>query len=194
MQLQRKLKTHEKIIAKKKEQKHFDCVIKVQQNKFVGTRENTHTASIVASSTNHDVAALSVDVDFGVNTELELDPFTGEDVWGSGYPMLLLASRSNILSTTKGTLATKNIPVSRNAKKYGHFHRVTAQLYFGNSGGGIWSVDGKLIAIVSALVAGTSHEGMSVPIEGNYFVKPIQEVLTLLTSKGKYEEVFGDVK
>jgi len=172
-------------MPRKGDGKHFTCVIKIQPASDVGTTKNIHTASIVVSSTNHDVAVLSVDTDLGFNTELELDPFTGEDVWAAGFPRLLVAPSENILSITKGTLATKNIPMRGNSRRNGFWHRVTTQVYFGNSGGGLWSKSGKLVAIVSALVSGDDGD----PIEGNYLVKPVQEVLDLLNKKGKYDQV-----
>ena len=177
-------------MKEKKEAKHFKCVITVQRGADAGTKKNKHVAKVVASNTHHDVAVLSVGVDFGVNTELELNPFTGEDVWAAGYPLLLVAPSADLLSITKGTLATKNIPVRGNVSKHGHWHRVTSQLYFGNSGGGVWSKTGKLVAIVSALVAGEER----MPYEGNYFVKPVIEVIELLDKKGKLKEVLGDDK
>jgi S1-C subfamily serine protease len=177
-------------MSRKKEAKHFDCVITVQRSPDVGTKNNKHVATIVAANTNHDVAVLSVATDFGVNTELEMNVFTGEDIWAAGYPMLLVAPSADILSITKGTLATKNIPVRGSVSRNGYWHRVTAQLYFGNSGGGVWSKSGKLVAIVSALAAGEER----MPYEGNYFVKPVIEVISLLDKKGKLKEVFDGVK
>ena len=166
---------------------HFNCVINIQREQDVGTENNKVVASLVAKHTGRDVAVLRVPVDFGVNTELELNPFTGEDVWAVGFPMQKMSPSSKILSITKGTLATVGVPASK--KSFGQYHRVTSQVYFGNSGGGVWNKEGKLLSIVSALFAGSGK----VPYEGYYYTKPVGEVLHLLDKSLKYKEVFGDL-
>ena len=169
----------------KKNAKHFTCVISIQPADDAGTEDGKIVATIVAKSTSRDVAVLRVPVDLGINTNLEINTFTGEDVWAAGFPVQKMSRKTQILSITKGTLATKLVP----ARNVGHYHRVTSQVYFGNSGGGIWSKEGKLIAIVSSLFA----NGDNVPYEGYYYAKPVSEVLYLLNKSFKYQEVFGDL-
>lgn len=172
----------------KKNAPHFNCVINIQREDDAGTDANKIVASLVSKSTGRDVAVLRVPVDFGVNTDLELNPFTGEDVWAAGFPLQKMSRGSKILSITKGTLATADVPARK--KKFGQYHRVTSQVYFGNSGGGVWNKEGKLLSIVSALFAGSGK----VPYEGYYYTKPVSEVLHVLSKSLKYKEVFGDLE
>jgi len=166
---------------------YFKCEVHVQREKDAGTKDNKIVASLVAKSTGRDVAVLRVPVDLGVNTELELNPFTGEDIWAAGFPVLKMSRNSKIISITKGTLATANIPARK--KSFGNYHRVTSQVYFGNSGGGIWNKEGKLLSIVSSLFTGNGGD----PLEGQYNTKPVGEVLHILDKSFKYKEVFGDL-
>jgi S1-C subfamily serine protease len=170
-----------------KNAKHFDCVINIQRAEDAGTDDNKMVATLVAKSTGRDVAVLRVPVDMGINTALEVAPFTGENVWAAGFPVQKMSRRTKVLSITKGTLATLNVPARK--KKFGHYHRVTSQIYFGNSGGGIWNKQGKLLAVVSSMFANSDK----VPYEGYYYTKPVSEVLHVLTKSLKYEEVFGDL-
>jgi S1-C subfamily serine protease len=170
-----------------KDAEHFDCDISIQRAEDAGHNRNKIKASIVVKNTVRDIAVLSVDVNLGVNTDLEIDPFTGEDVWAAGFPVQKSSAKSQLLSITKGALATKLVPMNGNAKKNGHYHRVTAQVYFGNSGGGVWNKQGKLISIVSSLYAGAG----GIPYEGYYYTKPVTEVLKMLSKENRYQEVFG---
>ena len=174
--------------SKAREAAHFDCIFYVQRVGDVGTKDNRHIAELVVKSTNRDVAVLKVGVDFGVSTAMELDTFTGEDIWAAGFPSQHIAPGKKFFSITKGTIATKDLPKRDNPDKFGRYHRVTSQIYYGNSGGGLWSKDGKLIAIVTNMSTGIGD----IPLEGYYYVKPVKEVLNLLNKKGKYEKVFGD--
>ena len=169
------------------ERKWFTCKTTIQFNKDAHGHENKKAAIILVKDDHRDLAVLEVDGDLGINTKLELDPFTGEDIWAAGYPVQKASPRSVILSITKGTLATKNVPVYGNSKGNGYFHRVTSQVYFGNSGGGVWTKEGKLLGIVVALYAGESK----VPYEGYYYVKPVNEVVDLLKRRWKYDSVLG---
>jgi S1-C subfamily serine protease len=171
----------------RKRAKHFDCVYYIQKNEDAGTKKNRHIATIVTKSSNRDIAVLKVDANLGIDTNIELDGFTGEDIWVAGFPSQFTAPGKKLLSITKGTLATNNLPRRGNPAKYGYNYRVTAAVYFGNSGGGLWSKEGKLMGIVSSMSVGPGD----VPYDGFYYVKPVKEVLELLNKKGKYNQVFG---
>lgn len=178
---------HVVTIDNEKERDHFTCDVTIQFNKDAHGNENKIKAQVTVKDNHLDLAVLEVDSDLGLDTDLELEPFTGEDIWAAGYPTQMASPRSVILSITKGTLATKNVPIGGNSSKNGYFHRVTSQVYFGNSGGGVWTKEGKLLGIVVALYAG---EG-KVPYEGYYYVKPVNEVVNLLKRRWKYDSVLG---
>jgi len=175
------------VLADKAYRDAFTCSIYVNRNENLGNKSTRITAEIFAHDERRDIAVLSVEEDLGIATDLELSPFTGEDAFAVGYPVQLASPGTKRLSVTMGTIATLNVPAGNNVSKEGSFHRTTAQLYFGNSGGGIWSIEGKLIGIADALYA--NDEGVS--YEGYYYIKPVGEYLSMLKDQWKYWEVFN---
>ncbi len=82
----------------------------------------------------------------------------GERLYVVGYPMQL-ATREQALTVTEGIFAG---PLDEENQE-----RITAAVYFGNSGGGCWGTDGALLGIT---VAGFMHyQGMS-------FMVPAKEI------------------
>jgi len=165
----------------KSDYKGLNCKVSIKRDISIDLTKRAISAAIVAVDRNRDIAVIAVNEDLGVNTDIETTPFPGEDVWAAGYPVQLANRRFITLSITKGTLATVSVPI-----KHGALHRTTAQIYFGNSGGGLWNKQGRLVGIVVILI---SKDG--IPIEGNYFVKPVNEVIRLLVKKHRYQEVYG---
>ncbi len=85
------------------------------------------------------------------------DPRSGEHVYAIGYPQQL-ATDSQELTITDGLVAGP-----RNAA--GEF-RVTAPIYYGSSGGGLWGEDGALLGL-------TVNGFLSMP--GQNFVVPCSD-------------------
>jgi len=166
----------------------FNCTVYILRDKSIDPTQRRIPASIIAMDSDRDIAVLSVAEDLGVSTDIELRPFIGEKVWAAGYPKQLMNSKHITLSITEGTLASLSVPSQYNLKKHGYYHRVTSQVYFGSSGGGIWTAEGKMTAIVVVLFADPYKQ----PFEGYYYVKPVNEVIALLHDTWKYQEVFGD--
>jgi S1-C subfamily serine protease len=176
------------VVPKKKYKAAFTCKVYVNINENLGKRDTRLKAEVLEYDRERDVAVLAVNKDLGVATEPETDPFVGEAVWAVGYPVQLASRRTKRLSITEGTLATLKVPCNDNVSSEGYYHRVTAQIYHGNSGGGVWTVEGKLVGIASALYT----NGDGVPIEGYYYIKPVDEFVLLLKKTWKYWEVFNN--
>lgn len=170
--------------ADKAYRKGYTCRILVRPSSTAGDVSKNIRAEVLVYDDNRDVAVLVVTKNLGVSTELETEPFPGEDVWAAGHPLDMMTPSYRKISITKGTIASALVP-TRDGR--GHYHRVTSQVYYGNSGGGIWNKEGKLVGIVVALFTDKDNT----PYEGYYYVKPVQEVLGLLKKKWKYWEVFG---
>lgn len=166
----------------KKYKDGYDCEVSIILNKNHGDLDKKIHARILVENTGTDVAVLEVDINLNTNTELEINPFQGDNIWAAGYPADFLNSSYREISITKGTIASVRVPT-----KSGNYHRVTSQVYYGSSGGGIWSEEGKLIGIVSALIT----DAIGSPYEGYYYVKPVEEVTILLRAKQKYNYMFG---
>lgn len=156
----------------------FTCEVGINRNENLGNKDTRMKVEIVAFDDDRDLAVLKVAKDLGVNTEIERNPFAGEPVWAVGYPVQKLNRAVKTLSITGGSLAAIYVP----AGKSGNYHRVTADIYFGNSGGGIWTVEGKLVGI-AALLYGKD----AVPY---YYIKPATEYEPWLKGEWKYWEVF----
>lgn len=153
---------------------HFQCEITIYKSEMPGIGDG-YKAKVLKHDDAEDLGILYIEEDLGINTGLELDPFTGEDVWAAGFPYLFGSSDQSI-SITKGTLATKNVNMGRK----GRHHRITSQVYFGNSGGGVWTKEGKLVGIV-VILFGTKMPGMRTQAyEGYYYAKPVNDFVDLL--------------
>lgn len=155
-----------------------NCHASIRRDKLTDSSGKIIKTKILAKVRERDFAVLIVDQDLGVQTALETKPITGEDIWAVGYPSLHLNRNHIALSITKGTLATRFVPYGGSAATHGNFHRVTSQIYFGNSGGGVWTKEGKLLGITVFLFA-----RWGIPYEGSYYIKPVNEVVMHLVKK-----------
>ncbi len=153
-----------------------NCFAKIKRDKWTDPHGQEIRTKILAMGRLQDFAVLIVDEDLGVQSELETRPFTGEDVWAVGYPGLHLNRNHRALSITKGTLATLFVPYRGSTSR--RYHRVTSQVYFGSSGGSVWTEEDKLVGIVVFL-----HTRLGVPYEGSYYITPVNEVVMHLLQK-----------
>ena len=92
----------------------------------------------------------------------------GEHVYAVGYPVQLGNLKSE-LTITDGIVAG---PVEHDGQ-----WRITAPIYFGNSGGGVWSEKGELVGISVSIYAADVEGSYPVPYEGQAFIVPISLVL-----------------
>jgi S1-C subfamily serine protease len=56
-----------------------------------------------------------------------------------------------------------------------YWHRVTCDIYFGNSGGGVWTSEGKLLGLASFIIA---YNNM--PVGSYYYIAPVDNIIDLL--------------
>lgn len=166
--------------------KVLNCKTVVQLDKDADSQNNRIDAEIVAIDIKGDLAILKVKSNLKYSTDFAQEPFAGEVVWSSGYGALQANSGLVAMSITKGTLATLNV------KHDGRLaHRVTSQIFSGNSGGPIWSEDGKLIGTV-LFMFGQRIDGSFMPYEGSYYIRPVNDVAVLATKNKIFSEVFRD--
>lgn len=173
------------VVLEDKYKKGFICNIYINRNDNLGNKNTRMKVEILSFDSDRDIAILKIDKNLGISTKLETAPFVGEKVWAVGYPTQLISRKTKRLSITEGTLATLKVPASNNTDIAGYYHRVTSQIYFGNSGGGIWNINGKLVGTAAAM-----YTKNGVPYEGYYYIKPIGEYETLLKDSWKYWEIF----
>lgn len=166
--------------------KVLNCKTIVQLDKDADSQNNRMEAEIVAIDVKGDLAILKVKSNLKYSTDFAQEPFAGEVVWSSGYGHIRANNGLVAMSITKGTLATLNV------KHGGRLaHRVTSQIFSGNSGGPIWSEDGKLIGTV-LFMFGQRIDGSFMPYEGSYYIRPVNDVAILATKNKIFSEVFRD--
>lgn len=156
------------------------CSLTVRTQKSLFGTPREFDAEIVASNSRRDLAVISVDDNLGVATTIAKDLFLGQHVWSAGYTSLLVGESPTDISISEGRLATVGLRKSSDERE-GYIHRHTAQIYFGNSGGGVWTDSGELVGI-SILLASFNPPGPlpPVPYEGNYYLKPAEEIELIL--------------
>lgn len=95
---------------------------------------------------------------------LRRNAVVGEHLWVVGYPMQL-GSEEQDLTVTDGILAG---PVDAAGQQ-----RITAPVYFGNSGGGVWSDRGELLGIAVSIYAARLDGAYPMPYAAQSFMVPV---------------------
>jgi S1-C subfamily serine protease len=99
----------------------------------------------------------------------------GERVIVTGYPMQLTRGYKQQLTVTDGLLAIQDWT--------DELDRITAQVYFGNSGGPVWDEDGKLIGIAVCLFAWDDPlGGFPIPFDGQSGITPVRRMKEFLNA------------
>ncbi|RMF55879.1 MAG: serine protease [Bacteroidetes bacterium] len=127
-----------------------DCTYKLEEA-YLGTPLE---ARVVLRSTTHDVAVIETDVEADIWTRPS-HPYVGMRVWVVGYPVQVLTGEGS-LQVTSGRLAVS----------YGtpELFRVTAEAFFGSSGGPVFDDEARLVGLLVALSRGAGQmEWYAVP-------------------------------
>lgn len=104
---------------------------------------------IVHHSVSLDVALIKVYRNYGVSTTIARRPLLGQEVRIMGFPGLRGMKGSN-LSVERGVVGSVNLRSER--KKVSKPIRIAAAIYYGNSGGGVWSITGELVGTVNYMI------------------------------------------
>lgn len=91
----------------------------------------------------------------------------GEHIYVVGFPVQL-GSREQVLTVTDGLVAG---PVDSEGQA-----RITAPVYFGNSGGGVWADDGSLVGIAVAIYAADVGLRNPIPYVAQSYMVPAELV------------------
>jgi S1-C subfamily serine protease len=95
------------------------------------------------------------------------EPRAGEHLYVVGYPVQL-GSSEQVLTVTDGICAG---PVDSDGQ-----WRITAPVYFGNSGGGVWSDNGELLGIAVSIYAAPMDGLRPMPYAAQSFMVPASVV------------------
>jgi S1-C subfamily serine protease len=134
------------------------CVYEV-----VDYRNKRISATVKTLSDDGDMGVLVVNENLNQRTEVDLQPYLGQTITCVGFPASQLDEKKKYLSITKGSVSTLWVR--------DEYIRVSADLYFGSSGGGCFSDQGKLLGVVS-LMFGAYVGDEYFPQDGQYFLAP----------------------
>lgn len=146
--------------------KHGICTINV-----ITVDGSKYVASVVSLDTDHDAALVKVaGHSLGSNTPIEIESTRGEAVTCLGWPISLLNKSGKYLAITRGHITSLDIVPDVRPKH--RLHRVSAVVYFGNSGGGCYTDSGALVGTVTAMYGGRDTSGKYFAHPGNFFITP----------------------
>lgn len=119
-----------------------------------------------------DVAIIEVGERIGEAARLFNNPYLGQSIACVGWPLLPYTDYRG-KSITRGHVSTLGVD---------GFIRISADIYFGNSGGACFSRDGKVVGIVSYFMAGSTDflGGGAVQHPGQYFISHVDNLKKLL--------------
>lgn len=140
----------------------------------VDYKGSKHDANILQISGDADAAILVVGEDLGVDTYLDLFPYLGESITCLGWPNLISDPYNYHMSVTRGHVSTMWIRDS--------LMRISADTYFGGSGGPCLSDRGSLVGLVTEMW-GMPYEGGFMPQPGQFYITGAKSVKTLLDKK-----------
>ena len=135
--------------------------------------ENKYVANIVGTDADNDVAVLKIDANN--LSPVEIEDYSkvklGEETIVIGNPLGELSG-----TITDGVVSALNRAVTVDGKKM-NLMQTCAEINEGNSGGGVFDREGKLIGIVIAKTAGNEVEGLGFAIPVNTVEKSVKNII-----------------
>lgn len=104
----------------------------------------SYKAVVVNSDSRVDLALLKVRKNMGVSTGLASSEYIGQQVHSLGFPVVLAHWRGVYPVYTKGVISVVGVKTGKS--EYTEF---TAKIFYGNSGGGIYTNSGKLVTVTT---------------------------------------------
>lgn len=118
---------------------------------------------VIARDEPGDIALLQGVTYAGEPVELETDPYLGEALIAIGYPHQPLTGDTQLQITT-GVLSAK----------YADRYKISAPIYFGSSGGPVFTQEGKLLGLSVSLMTRGGN-----PMPGEWFATPAYRIQRL---------------
>lgn len=130
-------------------------------------------AEVVKRDETYDVAVLKVSEKVGEVAGLYRGAYIGQAISCVGWPRLPYEDGLDRLSITRGYVSTMDV---------GGFLRISADIYFGNSGGACFSKKGHVVGIVSYFKVGGGAFGEPSPRPGQFYISDVENLKNLLDS------------
>lgn len=140
----------------------YDCrkLVIYRYNRYNKVRDVYRSEySVVAVNKNIDSVVIKVYKDYGVSTMLANRPILGQAIRVVGFPYLR-NTKGVSLSIGRGIVGSVGVRIG--GKGIHVVFRISSSVYYGNSGGGVWSLDGKLVGIVD-FMSGWNIFGIFIP-------------------------------
>lgn len=127
---------------------------------------------VVKSDKASDIAVIEVGEPLGEVAPLYRSAYLGQEIACVGWPMIPYSPDVDQLSITRGYVSTK----------VGRYLRVSADIFYGNSGGACFSKRGHVVGIVSFFF-GSDADGffdLATPRPGQFYISDVKNLKILL--------------
>lgn len=149
-------------------------VVDVAQVKEDNTVGRFYRSKILIKSDSYaDLAVIRVPKDFGVSTRFVRRLRVGIRAHSLGFPSVLMSTSKRYWTYTDGALST--IGISRGGHDYVAY---TTKVFFGNSGGGVWTDRGELVGLATRI-----HYSTRLPYAA-YYGPSVKAIKKFLKSNG----------
>lgn len=152
--------------------------------KIVTSDGNEYNARVIGKDEHYDVALLKIDLDAGV--KLSAVEFANSDQIEISDPVITIGNPFGLGKTvTAGIISYKGRNLSGKISELGEnshlvsYIQTDAAVNYGNSGGPLFSADGKVIGMITVFVAdGLRSTGINFAIPSNILLKVIGQLKT----------------
>lgn len=131
-------------------------------NKITGIYDKV---TIYKKNKTLDIAVLIVPYDLGVSSSFSDKMYIGQKIRLLGYPYLRGVSGKH-LSYADGKILTINMGKQPTWKDVTDITRYSTIGYFGNSGGAVWTSEGKIVGIITSMTGFRTMLGSFIPQSG----------------------------
>jgi len=162
----------------------YKCVVTAHRSTSTPYKAAGVRLTIVAVSSDVDLAIASTPVYLGASSRVARTASAGDPITVIGYPAPYNDSyiKQNGLDESV-SVSTGVIASILNKSGKAHDLRITAPIYFGNSGGPVFNARGEVVGIAVSFY-GVRVGGSSIPFPAGYFAVPYHMVRDFLTKSG----------
>ena len=125
---------------------------------------------VIRKDENTDISVIEVGEEIGEAAGLYRGAYLGQAISCVGWPMIPYNDVDR-MSITRGYVTTMDV---------NGFLRISADVFFGNSGGACFSKKGHVVGIVSYFLVGGNAFGLPTPRPGQFYISDVENLKNLL--------------